>query len=163
SCDGPGQRGMGALGTPRTTARYVLTLRASDRVHQPRAARGRGGAAPPPDTRDERPRLRTPRCASPARRLLGGREPVIELLLDAGVDVNRPSPIEPLILVTPLCTARTKRHIKIEALLLSRGAKEDIFTHAFLGNMDRLRDDISRNPGTVQAIDPAVDALQVTP
>jgi truncated hemoglobin YjbI/ankyrin repeat protein len=95
--------------------------------------------------------------------VLGGREPVIDLLLDAGVDVDRPSPIEPLIFVTPLCAARTKRHIKSEALLLSRGAKEDIFTHAFLGDMDRLRDDIRRNPRTVQAIDPAVDALQVTP
>jgi truncated hemoglobin YjbI len=95
--------------------------------------------------------------------VLGGREPVIEFLLDAAVDVNKPSPIDPLIFVTPLCAARMKRRTKIEALLLRRGAKEDIFTHAFLGDMDRLREDIGRDPRAVQAIDPAVDVLQVTP
>jgi truncated hemoglobin YjbI/ankyrin repeat protein len=95
--------------------------------------------------------------------VLGGRKPVIEFLLDAGVDVNKPSPIEPLIFVTPLCAARTKRRTEIEALLLRRGAKEDIFTHAFLGYLDGLDEDIGRDPRAVQAIDPAVDALQVTP
>jgi len=93
--------------------------------------------------------------------VLGGRESAVELLVDAGVDVNVPSPIKPLIFVTPLGAARTKRRTKIEALLLARGAKEDIFTHAFLGDLDRLQEDIGR--GSVQAIDPAVDALQVTP
>jgi truncated hemoglobin YjbI/ankyrin repeat protein len=95
--------------------------------------------------------------------VLGGREPVVELLLEEGVDVNKPSPIEQLIFATPLCAARTKRRIKIEALLLRRGAKEDIFTHAFLGDLDRLHEDIGRDPRAAQAIDPAVDALQVTP
>jgi truncated hemoglobin YjbI/ankyrin repeat protein len=95
--------------------------------------------------------------------VLGGREPVIEFLLDAGVDVNKPSPIEPLIFVTPLCAARAKRRAKIEALLLRRGAKEDVFTHAFLGDLDRLREDVGSDPRAAQAIDPAVDALQVTP
>jgi truncated hemoglobin YjbI/ankyrin repeat protein len=93
--------------------------------------------------------------------VLGGRELVVEFLLDAGVNLNTPSPIKPLIFVTPLGAARTKRRTKIEALLLARGAKEDIFTHAFLGDLDRLQEDIAR--GSVQVIDPAVDALQVTP
>jgi len=70
---------------------------------------------------------------------------------------------EPLIFVTPLCAARVKRRSKIETLLLQQGAKEDIFTHAFLGDLDRLRADIGRDPGVAQAIDPAVDALQITP
>jgi len=95
--------------------------------------------------------------------VLGGRQSVAEFLLDAGVDVNKPSPIAPLILVTPLCAARMKRRGAIEALLLRRGAKEDIFTHAFLGELDRLHEDIGRDPRAVQAIDPAVDALQITP
>jgi truncated hemoglobin YjbI/ankyrin repeat protein len=93
--------------------------------------------------------------------VLGGRERVVEFLLDAGVNVNTPSPVKPLIFVTPLGAARTKRRTKIEALLLSRGAKEDIFTHAFLGDLDRLQEDMGRGSG--QAIDPAVDALQITP
>jgi truncated hemoglobin YjbI/ankyrin repeat protein len=95
--------------------------------------------------------------------VLGGRKPVIEFLLDAQVDVNKPSPIAPLIFVTPLCAARTKRRTEIEALLLRSGAKEDIFTHAFIGDLDRLHEDLARDPRAVQAIDPAVDVLQVTP
>jgi hypothetical protein len=95
--------------------------------------------------------------------VLGGRQTVVEFLLDAGVDVNKPSPIAPLIMVTPLCAARMKRRGAIEALLLRRGAKEDIFTHAFLGELDRLHEDIGRDARAVQAIDPAVDALQITP
>ena len=93
--------------------------------------------------------------------VLAGHQPVIEFLVDAGVDVNKPSPIAPLIFATPLCAARTKRRIKIEVFLLCHGAKEDIFTHAFLGDLDRLREDIGRGCG--QVVDPAVDALQVTP
>jgi len=98
--------------------------------------------------------------------VLGGRKPIVEFLLDTGVDVNKPSPIGPmerLIFVTPLCAARTKRRTKIEALLLRRGAKEDIFTHAFLGELDRLREIIGHEPRAAQANDPAVDALQITP
>jgi truncated hemoglobin YjbI/ankyrin repeat protein len=95
--------------------------------------------------------------------VLGGRQTAVEFLLDAGVDVNKPSPIEPLILVTPLCAARMKRRGTIETLLLRRGAKEDIFTHAFADDLDRLHADVGRDPGAVQAIDPAVDALQITP
>jgi truncated hemoglobin YjbI/ankyrin repeat protein len=95
--------------------------------------------------------------------VLGGRQAAVEFLLDAGVDANKPSPVEPLILVTPLCAARMKRRSAIETLLLRRGAKEDIFTHAYVGDLDRLDEDIGRDPGAVQAIDPAVDALQITP
>jgi ankyrin repeat protein len=40
---------------------------------------------------------------------------------------------------------------------------EDIFTHAFLGELDRLNEDVARDPHLAQASDPAVDALQVTP
>jgi truncated hemoglobin YjbI/ankyrin repeat protein len=98
--------------------------------------------------------------------VLCGREPVVEFLLDTGVDVNKPSPIGPMervIFATPLCAARTKRRTKIEALLLRRGAKEDIFTHAFLGKLDRLCEIIGHEPRVAQANDPAVDALQITP
>ena len=95
--------------------------------------------------------------------VLGGRQAVVEFLLDAGVDVNKPSPIEPVILATPLCAARMKRRATIETLLLRRGAEEDIFTHAFLGDLHHLHEDIDRDPQGAQAMDPAVDALQVTP
>jgi truncated hemoglobin YjbI/ankyrin repeat protein len=95
--------------------------------------------------------------------VLAGRRHVVDLLLDNGVDVNKPSPIKTLIFVTPLCTARLKRRREIAAVLLRHGAIEDIFTHAFLGDLEALREDLARAPYSAQASDPAVDALDITP
>ena len=106
----------------------------------------------------------TPHAANLLRlAVLAGRMPVVELLLDQGIDVNKPSPIEALILVTPLCAARLKRRNDIEVVLLRHGAKEDVFTHAFLGDLGALEEDLAREPSSVQATDPAVDALEITP
>jgi ankyrin repeat protein len=83
--------------------------------------------------------------------------------------VNKPSPIaptsawpSPLIFVTPLCAARAKRRKEVEALLVRHGAKEDIFTHAFLGDLGRLEGDLVREPLSSQTVDPAVDVLEIT-
>jgi truncated hemoglobin YjbI/ankyrin repeat protein len=103
--------------------------------------------------------------------VLAARIPVVELLLDKGVDANKPSPIaitrsldfETLIFVTPLCAARLKHRKDIEIVLLSHGAKEDIFTHAFLGDLGALEEDLAHEPSNAQASDPAVDALEITP
>jgi truncated hemoglobin YjbI/ankyrin repeat protein len=95
--------------------------------------------------------------------VLAGRGPAVELLLARGVDVNLPSTIETLIFVTPVCAARMKCRKEIEALLVRRGAMTDIFTHAFLGDIGRLEDEVVRAPSSVQAVDPAVDALAITP
>jgi truncated hemoglobin YjbI/ankyrin repeat protein len=102
--------------------------------------------------------------------VLAGHVPVVELLLDRGVDVNKPSPIplhrhgsHTLIFVTPLCAARLKRRKGIELVLLGHGAKEDIFTHAFLGELEALEEDLAREPSSAQASDPAVDVLEITP
>lgn len=92
-----------------------------------------------------------------------GRVSVVELLLGRGVDPDKPAPIEPLIFVTPLCAARAKRRPEIQSLLLRRGAQEDLFTHAFLGDCQRLRQELIGDPTAAQVIDPAVDALTITP
>jgi ankyrin repeat protein len=47
--------------------------------------------------------------------------------------------------------------------LIERGAKEDVFTHAYLGDEARLQGDLARNPSCAQRVDPAVDALEITP
>jgi truncated hemoglobin YjbI len=80
--------------------------------------------------------------------VFAGRMPVVELLLDQGVDVNKPSPLplhrhgsHSLIFVTPFCAARFTRK-DTEVVLLRHGAKEDSFTHAFLGELEAL--EISR-------------------
>jgi ankyrin repeat protein len=48
-------------------------------------------------------------------------------------------------------------------VLLRHGAKEDIFTHAFLGDLGALEEDLAHQPASAQATDPAVDALEITP
>ena len=95
--------------------------------------------------------------------VINGRRSAVELLLDSGVDVNKPAATAPLVFVTPLCAARIKRHTETEALLLQRGAREDIFTDAFLGDLVHLDAELKRDPALAQATDPAVDALAVTP
>jgi len=102
--------------------------------------------------------------------VIAGRMPVVELLLGKGVDVNKPSPIplhrhgsHALIFVTPFCAARFRRRKDIEIVLLRHGAKEDIFTHAFLGELEALDEDLAREPSSAQASDPAVDVLDTTP
>jgi len=95
--------------------------------------------------------------------VINGRTATVQLLLERGVDANKPSPIEPLILLSPLCAARFKRRAAVEALLLEHGAQTDMFTHAFLGDIASLEDELARDPASAQAHDPAADALEVTP
>ena len=95
--------------------------------------------------------------------VLGGRTVTVELLLDRGVSVDKPAAIKPLIFLTPLGAARLRQRTQIEALLLEHGAAEDVFTHAFLGDLPRLRHDLARESSAAQATDPAVDALATTP
>jgi truncated hemoglobin YjbI len=93
---------------------------------------------------------------------LNGRTEVAEWLLERGVDVNKPSEIGSigsLIMLTPLCAARLRGRTRVETLLLSRGAREDVFTHALLGQTGYLEDELA----LAQTSDPAVDALVITP
>jgi truncated hemoglobin YjbI/ankyrin repeat protein len=103
---------------------------------------------------------------------LAGKIDVVEWLLDNGVDPNTPWPLpvrmvggalELVLFVTPLCAARMARLSEIGALLLSRGAKEDVFTAAFLGDVPLLRKLLSERPVLAQVPDPATDVLTITP
>jgi hemoglobin len=103
---------------------------------------------------------------------LAGRAEVVRMLLDRGVGADHPFylPVgitgvsfERVIFVTPLCAARMKRRPAVESLLMAAGAREDVFTAAFLGDLASLAQMLAAGPGLAQASDPAVDVLDITP
>ncbi len=102
---------------------------------------------------------------------LAGRAEIVRMLLDNGVGPDHPFylPVgvtglafERVIYVTPLCAARFKRRTAVESLLLAAGAREDVFTAAFLGDLTSLARMLDADPGLAQATDPAVDAVDIT-
>jgi truncated hemoglobin YjbI/ankyrin repeat protein len=103
---------------------------------------------------------------------MAGRTEVVDWLLDHGVDVNTPSPLhvslvgsafELVLYVTPLCTARMAGRSEVTTVLRRRGAKDDVFTAAFLGDLPILGKLLSEQPGLAQVPDPATDVLTITP
>jgi truncated hemoglobin YjbI len=103
---------------------------------------------------------------------LAGRAEIIAMLLERGVGADHPfflpvnvtgMAFERVVFVTPLCAARMKRRRAAEAALMAAGAREDVFTSAFLGDRDSLARMLAADPGLAQAADPAVDVLAVTP
>lgn len=103
---------------------------------------------------------------------LAGRAEVVEWLLQAGLDVDKPywlpihlagAAFERVLFATPLCAARLKRRPKVEAVLAKHGAKDDPFTEAFLGDVPRLEQQLAARPDWAQVSDPATDVLEITP
>ena len=103
---------------------------------------------------------------------LAGHIGVIEWLLDHEVDANATSPLhrrfiggalELVFFVTPLCAARMARHPEITALLLRRGARDDVFTAAFLGDLAFVQRLLADRASLAQVPDPATDVLTITP
>jgi truncated hemoglobin YjbI/ankyrin repeat protein len=104
--------------------------------------------------------------------VLAGRTEAAALLLEAGVDANKPFylPVgtvgvafERVVFVTPLCAARFRRRREVEALLGRAGAQDDVFTAAFLGDLAALERQLAADPGLAQAFDPATDIVEITP
>jgi len=104
--------------------------------------------------------------------VMAGRVEVVELLLGEGVDMNKPfylpvgvvgRAFERVVFVTPLCAARLKRRRAVEALLLQAGALDDVFSAAFLGDVDALSAMLAADPSLAQRSDPATDVIEITP
>src|SRR4029077_15953324 len=97
------------------------------------------------------------------------RPKILELTLKAGADCNTPA-CDPLqatmacddvhmgtgVAVTPLAIAK-KWQPALVAPLVEHGAKDDVFTAAWLGDLPALSGHVERDPELVNAIDPADD------
>jgi len=103
---------------------------------------------------------------------LAGRDGIVRMLLERGAGADRPfwlpvgvtgQAFERVIFVTPLCASRMKRRSAVESLLLAAGAREDVFTSAFAGDLGSLTRMLTADPGLAQAADPAADVLGITP
>jgi hemoglobin len=103
---------------------------------------------------------------------LAGQAGALQLLIRRGASVNAPHclPVavtgpsyEQVIFVTPLCAARLRRRAAAERILLEAGAREDVFTATFLGEVTRLRTALAADTALAQACDPAADVLDITP
>jgi ankyrin repeat protein/truncated hemoglobin YjbI len=102
------------------------------------------------------------------------RQKILELALSAGADCNTPA-CDPMsatlacndvhlgtgVAVTPLAMAR-KWQPALVAPLVEHGARDDVFTAAWLGDLPALRGQIERHPELVHAVDPADDFQEVT-
>ena len=134
----------------------------------------RGDLAGLDATLAEAPDLLDPSFASAIMQAaaLAGRAEIVQMLLERGVGADRPfylpvavtgSAFERVIFVTPLCAAQMKRRSAVESMLLAAGAKGDVFTSAFVGDLGSLAPMLTADPGLAQAADPAVDVLGITP
>jgi ankyrin repeat protein/truncated hemoglobin YjbI len=102
------------------------------------------------------------------------RPQILELILNAGGDCNAPG-CDPMqatmagdvvhlgtgVAVTPLASAKKWRPALVGPLV-EHGAKDDVFTAAWLGDLPALRGHVERNPELVNAIDPADDFQEVS-
>jgi ankyrin repeat protein/truncated hemoglobin YjbI len=102
------------------------------------------------------------------------RPRILELALKAGGDCKTPAcdPIHAAmacdqvhlgtgVAVTPLAIAR-KWQPPLAEPLVKHGARDDVFTAAWLGDLPALRGHVERNPQLVNAIDPADDFQEVS-
>ncbi len=116
---------------------------------------------------DERPQLVEPRDPGSAELVYAaasrGRVPVLRVLIERGADVDKPGRVgHGTLMLTPLCGARAHRRHQAAALLLDAGAVDDVFTAAFLGHGDELRDAIVADPALANEPDPASDFYRAT-
>ena len=119
-----------------------------------------------------------PRVSGPGGRTLlweaawRGRLEIARFLLDHGADpcepglaatASRLDAVGSDLMVTPLCAALWRGRRETAELLLARGARVDVFTAAFLGDLDELRRLLDAEPGRVHETQRAEDVWPVTP
>src|SRR5262245_55036480 len=103
---------------------------------------------------------------------LRGKARAAEELVRQGVDTNAvamPPGSDahtyglPMLRITPLCGALANRRESIINLLVEHGAQYDIFTAAYVGDLDAVQELLDAAPTLADAHDPGCDVAQVTP
>lgn len=107
------------------------------------------------------------RCRGNSQRLflkaiLRGRFDVVRLLVEHGVDVNVPF-LHRDLMMTPWCVARHQGQGEMADYFIEQGARVDIFSAAFLGELTTVAALLDVDPTLADAEDPAVDHLAITP
>lgn len=103
---------------------------------------------------------------------LRGKVSAAAELLRQGVDVNavalppgRDAKVYglPMLRITPLCGALATHRAAVTKLLVEHGAQYDIFTAAYIGDLDAVQKLLALAPTLADACDPGCDVAQVTP
>jgi len=101
-----------------------------------------------------------------------GKVGAVEGLLRQGVEVNAVAMLSgseasasglPTLRITALCGALAKRREAVVKLLVEHGAQYDIFTAAFIGDLEGVKAMLDLAPELANACDPACDVAQITP
>jgi ankyrin repeat protein len=131
------------------------------------AAAGRGDVEAVAALVDEHPRLLDQRgndgvtmLWSASRR---GRLPLVRWLVGRGADVDLPGSAVHVkqVMVSPWCIAVRSRRTEVAQHLLGHGARQDVFSAAYLGRLDALRAHVA--VGQANALSPDEDLHPVTP
>ncbi len=119
-----------------------------------------------------------PRVSGPGGRTLlweaawRGRLEIARFLLDRGADpcepglsstASRLDAVGADLMLTPLCAALWRGHPETADLLRDRGARVDVFTAAFLGDLEELGRLVDADPARVHETQRAEDVWPVTP
>jgi len=101
-----------------------------------------------------------------------GKSKAVAALLRQGVDANAVSMLSgsevsaaglPMLRFTPLCGALARHRDDAARLLVEHGAQYDIFTAAFIGDLDGVGKLLDLAPELADAADPACDVAGITP
>ncbi|MCX6050320.1 MAG: ankyrin repeat domain-containing protein [Chloroflexi bacterium] len=101
-----------------------------------------------------------------------GKSRIAEELLRQGVDVNAVAMLPgsdaktyglPMLRITPLCGALANHRASLVNLLVEHGAQYDIFTAAYVGDLEAVEALLDLAPDLADAPDPGCDVAQVTP
>ena len=141
----------------------LLTGKASDFLKIGVAAAGRGDLDTVRAVLAERPDW-LHRVGSHGRTMLWeaayrGRAAAVDYLADRGADIDACGcHFTPLLVeISPHCAARVKNHDAVAERLRARGARIDVYTAAYLGEVDDVRRHLAADPNLVRAERPQHD------